>query len=68
MVAVLAYGSMGVGEEPGIDIVHRQREDALLAAAAPGDTVLLGQGIIAVVGNGVEVQVKGLSLSQCDAE
>ena len=56
---LFAHGGFGVAEDPGVDAAGEEGEDALLAAAALGNIVLLDQGVVPMVGNGVEIEVEG---------
>ena len=56
---LLAHGGLGVAEDPGVDAAGEEGEDALLAAAAFGNIVFLDQGVVPMVGNGVEIEVEG---------
>ena len=67
-LVLLADIGIGVGEEPGAGVAGDEGEDAALAAVALGDVVLLDQGVVAVVGNGVEVEVEGQPLAEVDVE
>ncbi len=58
MLLLLAELPIGVAENPGIGIVGQQCQDTLVAAAPFGDIMLLHQGVVAMKGNGVEVEVK----------
>ena len=58
---------IGVAENPRIGIVGEKCQDTLLAAATFRDVVFLHQGIVAMKGNGVEVEVKRRALFQSQA-
>ena len=64
----LAYLGIDIDEVPRLRIVRDQRQDTHLTAAAFGDVVFLYEGVLAVVRDGVEVEVKGGSPSERDAE
>ena len=64
----LADGSVGVAEHPGIGVPGQKGENALLAPASLRDVVLFDQGRVAVVGNGVEVEVEGPVATEVDVE
>ena len=42
-----------------LGVAHEEGEHAALAAAALGDAVLLEEGLAAMVGDGMEVEVEG---------
>ena len=68
VLVLLANIGVGVGEEPGAGDAGREGADAALPSAAPGNVVLLDQGIVAVTGNGVAVEVEGFACAEIDAE
>jgi len=49
---------VGVAEHPPVGVLGQERQHPLLAAAALGYVVLLHHGVLAVEGDGVEVEVK----------
>src|SRR3712207_7835158 len=57
-LVLLAEVGPRVAEDAPLGVVGQEGEHALLAAAALGDVVLLHQGIVAVVRDGVEVEVE----------
>ena len=61
LVGLLALAQVGVGVAEGVavGVLGQEGEDAVLAAAAHGDVVALDDGVLAVVGNGVEVEIEG---------
>ena len=68
VLVLLANIGVGVGEEPGAGDAGQEGADAALPSAAPGNVVLLDQGIVAVTGNGVAVEVEGFACAEIDAE
>src|SRR6202011_1725534 len=58
ILLLLPYASVGVAEYPRAGVLGQEGQYPLLAPAAPGDVVLLHQGLLAVEGNRVEVQVE----------
>ena len=59
VLLALAQVSVGVAEGVAVGVLSEEGENALLAARAHGDVVALHNGIVAVVGNRVEVEVEG---------
>ena len=55
----LADGGVGEAEDVLVGVAGEEGEDAALAAGALGDEVLLEEGLVAVVGDGMEVEVEG---------
>ena len=64
VLVLLADGGVGVAEDARVGVAGEEGEDALLAAAALGEVVFLDQGVVAVIGNGVEVEVEGVATGQ----
>ena len=62
----LAHGGVGVAEHTRVGVAGQEGEHALLAAAALGDVVFLDEGVVAMVGDGVEVEVEGLAAGQAE--
>ena len=67
VLLVLAQSGVGVAEHVGLGVLGQEGQDPLLPAAALGDVVLLDQGVFAVEGDGVEVQVERAAASQAQA-
>ena len=57
---------MGIAEDTGRGILDKEGQDALLPPAPLGDVMLLDQGILAMEGDGVEIQVEGSSARQAE--
>ena len=56
----LADGCVGVAEHAGLGVAGEEGEDAVLAPGAfVGDIVLLDQRLVAVIRDGVEVEIDG---------
>ena len=70
LVALGFLGELGVGpgEQARVGVAREEGEDAFLAAAALRDIVLLDQRVVAVIGNGMEVEIEGPSAAELDAE
>ena len=64
VVVLLANAGVGVAEDAGFGIAGDEGEDAFLAAAALGDVVFGDEGVVAVIGDGVEVEVEGVAAGQ----
>jgi hypothetical protein len=62
----LADLGVGVAEHLLVGVLGQEREYALLAAAAFGHVVLLGQGVFAVERDGVKVQVEADPAGQAE--
>lgn len=56
---LFADGRVGVTEDPGVGVMSEERQHALLPPAALGNIVLLQQRVVAVMGNGVEIEIEG---------
>ena len=54
----LGYAGVGVAEDAVAGIAGQEGQDALLAAAASGDVVLLQRFFLGIGGDGVEIQVE----------
>ena len=63
---LLADPGVGVSEDARVGIAGEEGEDAALAAAALGHVVLLDQRLVAVVRDGVEVEVEGMAATDAD--
>ena len=59
VLLVLAELGVGVAEDAAVGVLGEEGQDALLTATALGDVVFLDQGVLAVKGNGVEVEIEG---------
>ena len=55
----LGGAGAGPGEAARLGVAGQEAEDGLLAAGALGDVVTFDQGVVAVVGDGVKVEVEG---------
>ena len=64
VLLLLAHLGIGVAEDVGVGVLGQKGQHPLLAAAALGDIVLLQQRVLAVEGDGVEIQVEGLAPGQ----
>ena len=67
VLGVLAEAGVGPGEEAGVGVAGEEGEDASLAAAALGDVVAFEQSVVAVEGDGVEIEVEGASAAEVGA-
>ena len=56
--SVLAQLAVGVAEDAGVGVLGQERQHPLLPPAPLGDVVLLDQGVVAVEGDRVEVEVE----------
>ena len=56
---LLAHGGVDEAERVLAGVAHEEGEHAALAAAALGDAVLLQEGLAAMAGDGMEVEVEG---------
>ncbi len=68
VLAVLAEAGVGPSEEACVGVAGEEGEDAFLAAAALGDVVAFEQGVVAVKGDGVEIEVEGASAAEVGAQ
>src|SRR2546430_13560029 len=50
---------MGIAEHASLGVLSQEGENPLLFAAALGHIVFFYQGIVSVIRNGVEIQIKG---------
>src|SRR5271157_1036924 len=66
VLLVLAQFAVGVAEDAGVGVLHQEGQDAFLAPTSLGDVVLLDQGIFAMEGDRVEVQVEGMTTGQTE--
>ncbi len=64
VLGVLAEAGVGPGEQAGVGVAGEESEDASLAAAALGDVVAFEQGVVAVEGDGVEIEIEGASAAE----
>ena len=68
LVAVLlAHGGVGVAEGAHLGVADDEGWQALLLAVALGHVMLLVEGVVAVIGDGVEVEVEGLATGQAES-
>jgi hypothetical protein len=58
VLLVLAQLPVGIAEDAGFGVLGQERQHSLLPAAPLGDIVLLDQGVVAVKGDRVEVEVE----------
>ena len=58
VLLVLAQLPVGIAEDAGIGVLGQERQHSLLPAAPLRDIVLLDQGVVAVEGDRVEVEVE----------
>ena len=63
---VLAQFAVGITEDAGLGVLHQEGQDALLSPAPLGHVVLLDQGVIAMEGDRVKVQVEGMTAWQTE--
>ncbi len=68
VLAVLAEAGVGPGKQAGVGVAGEESEDASLAAAALGDVVAFEQGVGAVEGDGVEIEIEGASAAEVRAQ
>src|SRR5271157_1804452 len=66
VLLVLAQFAVGVTEDAGLGVLRQEGQDALLSPAPLGYVVLLDQGIIAMEGDRVKVQVEGMTAWQTE--
>ena len=59
VLVLLADGGIGIAEQAGLGVAGEEGEDSVLAPGALGDVVLLDQRLVAVIGDGVEVEIEG---------
>ena len=64
ILVILAQFPVGIAEDASRGILHQESQDALLPPAPLGDVVLLDQGILAMEGNRVKIQVEGSPAGQ----
>jgi len=57
---------MDVAEHPGVGIMGQKGQHALLAAATFGHIMLLDEGILAVEGDRMEVEIEGVPMGQAN--
>ena len=60
----LGDAGVAVAQRAGVGVARDESEDALLLAGAFRDKVLADEGVVAVVGDGVEVEVEGVAARQ----
>jgi len=63
-VLVLAEIGLGIAEDAGVGVVGQESQHAFLLAAAFGDVVFFDEGVGAVKGDGVEVDIEGAAARQ----
>jgi len=68
ILGVLADLGVGVAEDFGVCVPDEEGEDALLAARVLGDVMFFDQGRVAMVGDGVEIEVEGAVAAEIDVQ
>jgi hypothetical protein len=58
VLKIFAQRPVGVAKHPFVGILGEEGEHTLLSSAAFGDVVFLNQGVVAMIGDGVEIQVE----------
>ena len=66
VLLALAQFTVGVTEDAGLGVLDQEGQDALLPPTPLGYVVLLDQGIIAMKGDCVKVQVEGMTAWQAE--
>ena len=66
VLLALAQFAVGVTEDAGLGVLDQEGQDALLSPTPLGYVVLLDQGIIAMEGDRVKVQVEGMTAWQTE--
>src|SRR6266571_7749433 len=63
LLGFLALADVGVGvaEGPSLGVLGEEGQDTGLASRARGDVVALEDRVVAVVGDGVEIEVEGIA-------
>ena len=61
LLGVVAKRAVGIAEQARLVVAGDEGEDALLAARTLGQVMLFGQGVFAMVGDGVEVEVEAVA-------
>ncbi len=63
LLGLLALADVGVGvaEGPSLGVLGEEGQDTGLASRARGDVVTLEHRVVAVVGDGVEIEVEGIA-------
>ena len=64
LLRLLADGGVGVREDAGVGIAGQYGQNAPLPTTALGDIVFLQQGLVAVIGDCVKVQIERPAVSQ----
>ena len=64
VLLVLAEFTVGIAEDACVGVLDQEGQNALLPPTPLGDVVLFDQGILAMKGDRVKIQVKGLSAGQ----
>ena len=67
VLGLLAHGGVNEVEGVFLGVAHEEGEPAALAAAALGDIMLLEEGLAAMVGDGMEVEVEGVAAGHAEA-
>ena len=66
VLLVLSQFAVGVTEDAGLGVLRQEGQNALLSPAPLGYVMLLDQGIIAMEGDRVKVQVEGMTAWQTE--
>ena len=66
VLLILAQFTIGVAEDAGLGVLRQEGQDALLSPTPLGDVVLLDQGILAMEGDRVKIQVEGMTARQTE--
>ena len=66
VLLILTQFTVGVAKDAGLGVLHQEGQNALLSPTPLGDVVLLDQGILAMEGDGVEIQVEGMTTGQTE--
>ena len=68
ILRLFAHGGVGIRKDSGVRISGQDRQNAPLPTTALGDEVFLEQGFVAVIGDGVKVQIERPTVSQALVE
>jgi hypothetical protein len=61
VLLIFTQFSVGVAKDTGLRVLHQEGQNALLSPTPLRDVVLLDQSILAMEGDGVKIQVEGLT-------
>src|SRR5260370_40758063 len=67
VVFVFAYLAVGVAKDARAGILGQESQDALLPPAALGNIVFFHESVVAVKGNGMEIDIERGTVSQSQA-